>query len=61
MSRPPSGDFPVGTRSRIIKIRLTVNDYDLCLAHHYVSASGEDVTEPDPKMIQLDDVTFKQD
>ena len=60
MARPPSGNFPPGTRSRIVRIKLTVNDYAICLAHHYVSESGADVTGPDPKWISVDDVTFKQ-
>ena len=60
MSRPPPGIFPPGTRSRIVRIRLTVNDYTICLAHQYVSATGADVTGPDPKWIAIDDVIFKQ-
>ena len=60
MSRPPSGSFPPGTRSRIVRIRLAVNDYAICLAHQYVSATGADVTGPDPKWIAIDDVIFKQ-
>ena len=60
MSRPPSGSFPPGTRSRIVRIRLAVNDYAICLAHQYVSAAGADVTGPDPKWIAIDNVIFKQ-
>ena len=60
MSRPPSGSFPPGTLSRIVRIKLTVNDYTICLAHHYVSATGADITGPDPKWIAIDDVIFKQ-
>ena len=60
MSRPPAGNFPPGTRSRIVRIKLNINGYAICLAHHYVSASGADVTEPDPKWITVDDVIFKQ-
>lgn len=60
MSRPPSGSFPQGTRSRIVRIKLTVNDYTICLGRHHVSATGTDVTGPDPKWIAIDDVIFKQ-
>ena len=52
--------MPPDARSRIIYIRLTVNDHLLCVAHHYVSASGEYLTEPDPKAIYIDDAAFKQ-
>ena len=44
----------------MIKIKLAVNDWELCLAHHYVNADGSDYTEPDPKWIRVDDVIFKQ-
>ena len=57
---PPSGNFPLGVRSRMIHIKLTVNDWVLCLAHHYVNPDGSDYTEPDPKWIRVDDVIFKQ-
>ena len=60
MARPPAGDLPTDARSRIIYIRLTINDRLLCVAHHYISASGEDLTEPDPKAIYVDDAAFKQ-
>jgi hypothetical protein len=45
----------------MIDIRLTINDWLLCKAHHYVNADGSDYTEPDPKWIRVDDVEFKQD
>ena len=57
---PPYGNFPPGVRSRMIYIKLAVNDWVLCLAHHYVNADGSDYTEPDPKWIRVDDVLFKQ-
>ena len=60
MVRPPRGNFPPGTRSRMINIRLTVNDWLLCKAHHYINADGTDYTEPDPKWIRVDDVEFKE-
>ena len=60
MSSPPQGNFPSGTRSRMLNIRLTVNDWLLCKAHQYVNADGSDYTEPDPKWIRVDDVEFKQ-
>ena len=59
-SRPPRGNFPRGGRSRMIIIRLTVDDWPLCYAHHYVNADGSNFTGPDPKWIQIDDVIFKQ-
>ena len=60
MTSPPRGNFPTGSRSQIVSIRLSVNDWLLCLAHRYVGPDGEELTEPDPKYIQLDDVVFKQ-
>lgn len=45
----------------MVQIKLTVNDWILCLAHHYVNPDGSDYTEPDPKWIRVDDVVFKQD
>ena len=52
--------FPPGTRSRMVRIRLTVNDWLLCYAHQYVSSAGIPTTRPDPKWIAIDDVIFKQ-
>ena len=60
MTSPPRGNFPPGSRSQIVSIRLAVNDWLLCLAHRYTGPDGEELTEPDPKYIQLDDVVFKQ-
>lgn len=60
MRGPPRGNFPIGTRSRIVRIRLAVNDWVLCYAHQYVSASGMDITGPDPKAIMVDEVVFRQ-
>ncbi len=60
MSGQPRSGFPAGTRSRMVRIRLTVNDWLLCYAHQYVSASGAAITGPDPKWIRIDDVIFKQ-
>ena len=54
------GNFPPGTRSQMVNIRLTINNWLLCKAHHYVNADGSDYTEPDPKWIGVDDVVFKQ-
>ena len=42
----------------MIIIRLTVDDWPLCYAHHYVNADGSNFTDPDPKWIQIDDVIF---
>ena len=60
MSNPPRGDFPPGTSSRMVNIRLAINGWLLCKAHHYVNADGSDYTEPDPKWIRVDDVVFHQ-
>ena len=60
MASPRRGNFPPGTRSQMVEIRLTVNDWILCYAHQYVNADGSDYTGPDPKWIRVDDVIFKQ-
>ena len=60
MAGPLRGSFPPGTRSRMVRIRLRVNDWFLCYAHQYVNADGSDHTGPDPKWIRVDDVIFKQ-
>ena len=60
MAGPPRGGFPPGTRSRMVRIKLAVNDWILCYAHQYVSASGAPLTGPDPKWIRVDDAMFKQ-
>ena len=52
--------FPPGTRSRMVRIWLTVNDWFLCYAHQYVSATANAITRPDPKWIAVDDIVFKQ-
>ena len=60
MTGPPKGDWPPGTRGRMVDILLTVNDWKLCVANQFVDADGVELTEPDPKYIQIDDVAFKQ-
>ena len=60
MAGPARGRYPPSTRSRMVRIRLTVNDWFLCYAHQYVSPSGNAFTGPDPKWIRIDDVIFKQ-
>ncbi len=60
MSERIRGDFPPGTRSRMVRIRLTVNDWILCYAHQYANSAGIGVTGPDPKTIMVDDVVFRQ-
>ncbi|MCI0786356.1 MAG: hypothetical protein J4O09_08585 [Chloroflexi bacterium] len=60
MSGPPKGDFPPGTRSQMIEIRITVNEWFLCYAHRYVLEDGTPYTEPDPKLIRIDELVFKQ-
>ena len=60
MRGPPRGNFPPGTRSRIVRIKLAINDWVLCYAHQYTSASGMGITGPDPKAIMVDEVTFRQ-
>ena len=57
--RAPRG-FPPGTRSRMVRIRLTINDWIICYAHQYVSAAGAPITQPDPKWIRVDDLILKQ-
>ena len=57
---PPRGNFPLSVRSRMINIKLTVNDWLLCRAHQYVNADGSFYTGPDPKWIRVDDVMFQQ-
>ena len=59
-SKPPRGNFPQGTRSRMVRIKLTVNDWFICYAHQYVNANGTDFTGPDPKWMRIDDAVFKQ-
>ena len=60
MSAPGKGNFPPGTRSQMVNIRLVVNGWLLCIAHQYVNADGSDYTGPDPKWIRVDDVIFRQ-
>ena len=60
MRGPSRGNFPPGTRSRIVRIRLAINDWVLCYAHQYTNANGVGITRPDPKSIIIDDVTFRQ-
>ena len=60
MKGPPKGNFPPGTQSRMVRIYMTVNNWLLCVAHQYVSLTGQDITGPDPKYIRVDDVVFKQ-
>ena len=60
MSRSAGRHFPPGTRSRMVRIYLTVNDWLICYAHQYVSSTGTPITGPDPKWIGIDDVVFKQ-
>ena len=50
----------MGTRSQLIKIHLTVNNYFICLAHRYISPNGDQLTEPDPKRINIDDLSLIQ-
>lgn len=44
----------------MVEIRLSVNDWFLCYAHHYIGPFDDELTEPDPKAIRIDDVMFKQ-
>lgn len=60
MAAPSRGNFPAGTRSQMVNIKLKVNGWLLCIAHQYVNADGSDYTGPDPKWIGVDDVVFKQ-
>jgi len=57
---PPSGEFPEGTRSQMVNIRLKINDYLICVAHRYAIPGGRQVTGPDPKYIRLDDLALRQ-
>ena len=54
-NQQPSGDFPPGTRSQMVEIRLTVNDHLLCRAHHYILGDRE-ITGLDPKYFRIDDL-----
>ena len=60
MAGSAAPSFPPGTRSRMVRIWLTVNDWFLCYAHQYVSVTGNATTRPDPKWIAVDDIVFKQ-
>ena len=60
MSGRISGNFQPGTRSRMVRIRLTINDWVLCYAHQYANSAGIGITGPDPKAIMVDDVVFRQ-
>lgn len=44
----------------MVEIRLSVNDWFLCYAHQYIGPFDDELTEPDPKAIRIDDVMFKQ-
>ena len=57
---PPLGNFPEGTKGRSVDIHLTINDWRICVAQHYVLPDGTDHTEPDPKMIHIDDLILNQ-
>ena len=60
MSTSRGLNFPPGTRSQMVNIKLSVNSWLLCIAHQYVNADGSDYTGPDPKWIRVDNVIFKQ-
>lgn len=45
--------------SRIVNIKLTVNDYLICVAHRYLREDGV-LKEPDPKYFQIDDLRIGQ-
>ena len=60
MSASRRWNFPPETRSQMVNIKLTVNDWLLCIAHQYVNAYGSDYTAPDPKWIRVDDLIVKQ-
>ena len=57
----PGGDFPNDVRSKIVDIRLTVNDYRICVAHRYVHLDGREYLEPDPKSIRIDALELIQE
>ena len=56
----PRGDFPPGSRSQIVDISLTVNDYLICVAHRFVDAEGHPLTQPDPKRVDIDDLIIRE-
>jgi hypothetical protein len=56
----PGGNFPFGTRSQMVEIHLAVNHFVICLAHRYVWPNGNQMTEPDPKRITIDDLSLIQ-
>lgn len=44
----------------MVNIRLTINDYLICIAHRYAIPGGRAVTGPDPKYIRLDQLIISQ-
>ena len=60
MTGRPQGDFPPDTRSQMVMIILTENDWRLCYAHRYVRDDGTEVTRPDPKAMHVDDIVLRQ-
>ena len=47
-------------RSQIVEIRLTVNEYLICLAHRMIDENDHPLTEPDPKSFRIDDLRIRQ-
>ncbi len=45
--------------SRMVNIRLTVNDYLICIAHRFLRPDDL-VTGPDPKYFHIDDLRIGQ-
>ena len=45
--------------SRMVNIRLTVNDYLICIAHRFLGPDGL-VTGPDPKYFHIDNLRIGQ-
>ena len=59
--RQPDGDFPPGTRSEMVNIRLSINDFLICVAHRYITDQGRSYTQADPKRINIDDLSLVQE
>ena len=45
----------------MIDIRLTVNDFLICVAHRFVDDTGRELTQPDPKRIEIDELALIQE
>ena len=58
--RPHPGDYGDIVRSQMVEIKLTINDYCICMAHRMVDLDGMAISEPDPKYFYIDDLRIYQ-